>query len=170
MPGTKDTATNASANPQIAPLRRRFMAMLYDTFLLAAMLLCASALYTIIVVTINGDFNQHGSVSTNDTIHELTPTNLGWPIYPTLAAVYLGFFIYFWRATGQTLGMLVWKIKLVSSKQAPVSFTQCLVRIGAAILSAAVLGLGYWTLLWGDKQGTWHDKLSGTKVIYLKPD
>ena len=157
----------ATAQLTVAPLGRRLMAMLYDAFLLMAILLCTSAIYTIIAVSITGDFAQHGNVKTDDTLHELNPTELGWPIFPVLAFVYVGFFMYFWRNTGQTLGMLVWKIKLVSNDQTPITYRQALVRIIAAAPSIAVAGLGYSGLLFGSKKRTWHDAASKTTVIRI---
>lgn len=166
MPIAKKTPQEPNLTPPLtAPLSRRLLAMLYDSFLLMAILLCTSALYTIIVVSITGDFSEHASVNTNDTLHELNPTELGWPIIPVMASVYFGFFIYFWRQTGQTLGMLVWKIQLVSADNKPISITQCLSRLAAATLSIAPLGCGYIALLFGKKDLTWHDRLSNTKVI-----
>lgn len=166
MPAEKNTSTETSPTTQLpAPLSRRLLAMLYDCFLLMAILLCAAAVYTIIVVSITGDFSEHANVNTNDTLHELKPTALGWPIFPLMASVYLGFFIYFWHQTGQTLGMLVWKIQLLSTDGKPASIKQCISRLAAATLSIALLGGGYIALLFGDKNRTWHDRLSNTKVI-----
>lgn len=143
------------------------MAMLYDIFLLMAILLCTSAVYTVIAVSITGDFAQHGNVQTDETLHELNPTELGWPILPVLASVYIGFFVYFWKNTGQTLGMLVWKIKLVSNNQKPISYGQAFIRIMAAIPSVGLFGLGYIGLLLGAKNRTWHDAIAKTSVIRL---
>lgn len=159
--------TDQLSDAVIAPLGRRLMAMLYDIFLLMAILLCTSAVYTVIAVSITGDFAQHGNVQTDETLHELNPTELGWPILPVLALVYIGFFVYFWRNTGQTLGMLVWKIKLVSNNQKPISYGQALLRIMAAIPSVGLFGLGYIGLLVGGKSRTWHDAIAKTSVIRL---
>lgn len=145
------------------------MAMLYDSFLMLAILMCTSAVYTIIAVSITGDFSASADIHNNDTIHELQPTELGWPIIPVLIGVTLGFFIYFWRATGQTLGMLVWKIKLVSDDGNAVTIRQGLTRFLMAIISIALLGAGYLALLFGNKTTTWHDRVSHTKVIRLNP-
>lgn len=158
---------NKNIAPIIAPLGRRLMAMLYDTFLLMAILMCTSAVYTVIVVSLTGDFTQSAAISTDDVLHELRPTELGWPIFPVLGSVYSGFFIYFWYNTGQTLGMLVWKIKIVSSNHEAISITQCLIRIITAFFSFALLGLGYLILLRKSTQQSWHDSASKTKVIRL---
>ncbi|MBQ78182.1 MAG: hypothetical protein CL692_06340 [Cellvibrionales bacterium] len=160
-------SNNENSAPIIAPLGRRLMAILYDAFLLMAILMCTSAVYTVIAVSFTGDFTQSASVNTDDVLHDLKPTELGWPIFPVLGSVYCGFFIYFWHNTGQTLGMLVWKIKVVSNNHEAISITQCLIRIITATLSFALLGLGYLILLRKSTQQSWHDRASKTKVIRL---
>ena len=97
-----------------ASLVRRLLAMVYDFFLLLAILLIASGLYTIITVILTGDFLIHSEINTNDVIHDLQPIDLGWLFIPYLTLIYLSFFCYFWIKTGQTLGMASWKIKLIS--------------------------------------------------------
>ena len=158
---------NKNTDPVIAPLGHRFMAMLYDTFLLIAILMCTSAVYTLAAVSLTGDFTQSAAISTDDVLHDLKPIELGWPIFPVLGSVYCGFFIFFWHNTGQTLGMLVWKIKVVSSNDEAVSITQCLIRIIIAFFSFALLGAGYLILLRKSAQQSWHDRASKTKVIRL---
>ena len=65
------------------------------------------------------------------------------------------------------MGMLVWKLKLVSNDQTPITYGQALVRVIAAIPSVALFGLGYIGLLIGSKKRTWHDGISKTTVIRL---
>ena len=156
-----------STGPIIAPLSRRLVAMLYDTFLLMAILMCTSAVYTVIAVSLTGDFTQSTAINTDDVLHDLRPTELGWQIFPVLGLVYCGFFIYFWQNTGQTLGMLVWKIKIVSNNHETISIAQCLIRIITAFFSFTILGLGYLILLRKSTELSWHDRTSKTKVIRL---
>ena len=76
-------------------LLRHFAAMLYDTFLLLAILLLAG----LIAVTLNG----------GEAIGQGNPFFL---LY--LLAVSFLFYGWFWTHGGQTLGMRSWKIKLIS--------------------------------------------------------
>jgi uncharacterized RDD family membrane protein YckC len=149
-----------------ASLVRRLLAMVYDFFLLLAILLIASGLYTIITVILTGDFLIHSEIKTNDVIHDLQPIDLGWLFIPYLTLIYLSFFCYFWIKTGQTLGMASWKIKLISSNNKSINVYHCVVRIFFAIISISCFGLGYLCLLFGSKK-TWHDKLSKTEVIHI---
>ena len=151
-----------------ATLLRRLLAIIYDTFLITAVLFCTLAVYVVIAVSLSGDFQQATEVANNDILYKAEPTDLGWPIYPLLLSVYIGFFIYFWRATGQTLGMQVWKIKLVSCDGKVISRKQGLQRIVVATFSALFLGVGYWIMLFNQDKTTAHDKLSNTRVVSIK--
>ena len=79
-----------------ASLSRRLLAMVYDLFLLLAILLITSGVYTIRIVMLAGDFQIHPKIDTNDVIHDLQPIDLGWLFIPCLIFVYISFFCYFW--------------------------------------------------------------------------
>lgn len=79
----------------------------------------------------------------------------------------LAFYYVFWRIKGQTLGMQVWKIKVVNADNEVMTEKQCLVRFLLATLTLVPLGVGY---LWGIFRRdnlTLYDQLSNTKVIYV---
>ena len=162
------TETSQQPSHNIAPLWRRLMAMLYDTFLLSAVLFCTFAVYMVAIVSIKGEIPEQASnVKTGDIVTQLEPVEPGFAIYPLLLFVFIGFFTYFWRMNGQTLGMQVWKIKIISEQQS-LSILQCIIRITGAFLSASVFMLGYLCLLWNKEAGTWHDRLSNSKIIDLR--
>ena len=77
------------------------------------------------------------------------------------------FFVKFWCAPGQTLGMQVWKVKVVNDKGGALTPKQASARLVCALLSWAVFGLGFlWALF--DKEGlTWHDKLSQSHLVFI---
>jgi uncharacterized RDD family membrane protein YckC len=94
------------------------------------------------------------------------------PAYQPLFQVYLlcvsfGFFAYFWRRGGQTLGMQAWHIRLVNQAGGAISLRQALLRFSIAWLSAAALGLGFVWALFEPQRRTWHDLAAGTRVIRL---
>jgi uncharacterized RDD family membrane protein YckC len=63
--------------------------------------------------------------------------------------------------------MQTWRIKLESGTGSTVSYQQCAIRFVGAILSASLLGAGYWWVLF-DKQGkSWHDHLSNSRLVVL---
>ena len=92
------------------------------------------------------------------------------PPYAGLLIAFLSawlFFGYFWNKTGQTLGMSVWKIKLVPLEGSQISLKASFVRL--LIVGCTFLSLGTLLLFsFFDKDGlTLADKLSKTKLIKL---
>ena len=75
------------------------------------------------------------------------------------------YYAWFWQKSGQTLGMRVWKIRLVIESGETPAGAVCYLRLACALLSLLCLGLGYWWRLF--KPYTWHDRLSHTRVINL---
>ena len=73
-----------------------------------------------------------------------------------------------WKS-GMTLGMLAWKVKLISVNSRNISFYQRFGRFLGSLLSASCLFLGYiWILLDREKR-SWHDLISGTRLILNRP-
>jgi len=90
----------------------------------------------------------------------------GHPLYPVLQSTLLfslfGYLTYSWTRSGQTIGMLAWKIKLTSTHTEQVSLWQALLRF-----FSACLGLGnVWVLIDRDMR-SWHDIFSDTRLICL---
>jgi uncharacterized RDD family membrane protein YckC len=78
------------------------------------------------------------------------------------------FFAGFWARSGQTLGMRTWRIRLETVKGGPVPLRKALLRFILALLSLAPLGLGYWWMLVDRESRTWHDRVSGTRVLRVR--
>lgn len=75
-----------------------------------------------------------------------------------------GFFFKFWRYPGQTLGMQVWKFRVVQESGAPITARQATARYVFALVSWACCGLGFLWALIDKNQQTWHDKMSQTRL------
>ena len=89
------------------------------------------------------------------------------------AIVYLqigAFFTYFWHLRGQTLGMQVWKIRTVNDSGEILSLGECAVRFFFATFSLMFLGLGFVWILFDPDRLAWHDRASGTRVLFLGSD
>lgn len=132
-------------------LPRRIGAMLYDSLLVFAVLFLVT---TPFIALRGGEAVESGN-----------------NLYAVLMAVviYL-FFVGFWSRPGRTLGMQSWGLQLETMDGGKPSPVQATVRFLAAILSWLPLGLGFIWQLWDRDRLTWHDRLSGTKIVhYPKP-
>lgn len=126
--------------------------MLYDTLLILPLFMASS----FVLVALFG--------ATDDVNHPTVPvwvTRATWPVIVVL------FFGLFWRKTGQTLGMQAWRIRVIPCSGDRLSWGQVVLRCAGAAVSAACLGLGYlWPLV--DRDGrSWHDRLSGSRLVLL---
>jgi uncharacterized RDD family membrane protein YckC len=129
-----------------AGLLRRLGAILYDTILLIALLMFASAPFVIYA----GD--------------AVAPHTLTYPL--TLLAVTYLFFVGFWSRRGSTLGMLAWGLRVETPDGQLASLSQASIRYFAAIISWLPLGLGFLWQLWDKDRRTWHDRLSNTRLAH----
>lgn len=136
---------------QSAPLWRRLAAMTYDSLVLLALWILLAALLMLVSGGRLADADRPGWLLGVERIGLLITT---W-----------GFFTGFWTHGGQTVGMRAWRLKLVTTMGERVGLKAASLRLLAALLSIAPAGLGYfWALI--DREGrTWHDRLSGTRVI-----
>ncbi len=139
----------------MAGLGRRLAAAAYDLLLVLGLLVLGSAAVTLPVGLILGPVASE-NLGNN-------PLFIGW-----LALIPAVFFIGFWLRGGQTLGMRAWRIRLISSDGAPITFRQAVIRYLSAILSWALLGLGFLWSLPDPERRTWHDRLSKTRLIVLE--
>lgn len=128
-------------------LPRRLAAMLYDSLLVFAL----TALATIPFIIMHGGEN----VEPESLAHQLT-----------LFLVIYVFFVGFWSTKGRTLGMQSWGLQIEDENGATPNIGRCSIRFFAAIVSLACVGLGFlWQLI--DKENlTWHDRLSGTRLVH----
>lgn len=150
--------TNVLEGEPVAGLLRRLAALLYDAFLVAAIWM---ALGFTMQFFVGPDTNHlvDGQVQTDPVI--------GAILFVGEVVSAAAFYIWFWMRTGQTLGMLAWRIQVVSSNGSKLSFKQALLRFVIAWPSFFCFGIGY---LWHyfDKHGnTIHDILSGSQVIVV---
>lgn len=152
-----DSPTIPTTYPN-AGVFRRFAAMIYDTLLLMAISIGYYALAVLINVLIQG------APIAGQKIHWGNWSLLifsGW-------IVLLGyFFCFFWRRSGQTLGMRSWRMKVVNQDLRLASTAQCVLRCVIAPISLGVFGLGYFWRWLDPQQLTLHDRLSKTRVIVL---
>lgn len=149
------------SNPSIMPeasLWRRLAALVYDSFLLFGLLVVP---LLILQAALHWGESGYGTQGVAHALPELAPR---WILQLYWVLVIAGFYVIFWLRNRQTLGMQAWRLQLETDDGSPLTLAHCLLRLSAALLSWACLGLGYcWCLLPG--QRAWHDTLSGTRVV-----
>ena len=80
-------------------------------------------------------------------------------------AIGIGYYVGL-NAHGGTLGKRAVGLRLQSEKTGEdIGYGAALVRYVVAIASALVLLLGYFWVIWDDKNQTWHDKAAGSVVV-----
>lgn len=129
-------------------LLRLLAAALYDFLLLFTLLFFASFL---VVVPL-----------------EIHP---GHELFGLYQAYLLGLaFIFYagsWTHGGQTLGMRTWRFKVVNTDGSALGWKTALVRFTMAVISWIPLGLGYFWILFDAQSRSWHDIVSGTRLVRL---
>jgi len=152
-------------------LFKRLLAAFYDGLLILATLFLATALTL--------PFTK-GEVSSGNNIY--------MSLY-LLFVVYI-FYGWFWTHGGQTLGMRVWKQKLIPTEGTTISWQQSFIRFitGLPAWLLLIIGIVLWVkpgfaeslttipgwvislggFIWvliDNRNGNWRDKLSGTRII-----
>jgi uncharacterized RDD family membrane protein YckC len=127
----------------LATLWRRYICLVYDAFLLAAILFLAGLLVV--------------------GLHPGEAGGLPKPAYQVYLLVVVGFYyVWFWRHGGQTLAMKTWHIRLVDAAGGTVSSAQAWKRY---VLLVLTFGIGFiWAVFDRDRQFL-HDRLAGTRLI-----
>ena len=84
--------------------------------------------------------------------------------------IMFSFFVFFWCYRGRTLGMQSWRLQLETNDGGPITFATASLRFFAALLSWAPFGLGFLWSLWDRDKLAWHDRISGTRIVYYPKD
>lgn len=133
-------------------LLRRLAAIGYDAVLVFGVLLLVWTLFYFVLAAITGQ----------EAVGQSPLAQLYWPL-ALLSMV--GFHAWFWTHGGQTLGMKSWRIRVVDAQGRDPTLGQAVARYLWAWVSAAALGLGFLWLLFDRERLTWHDRLSGTRLV-----
>ena len=136
-----------------AGLLRRLGALLYDTLLLLALFMVATA----IMLPLTGG-------------EAITPAG-----HPALEFVYravllvmlVGFYGLFWTRRGQTLGMASWRLRVEREDGSLLPWTDTVRRLAAATVSLAAAGLGFLWVLFDPERRAWHDRWTRPRVVLL---
>ena len=134
---------------------RRFAALIYDALLLAAILLIFTTASVMLLAR-----------------RAIVPESAGVWAYVyrvTLLAIIIVYYVINWTRSGQTLGMRAWRLRAVDAQGRRMSVQRALLRYFFGMLAWTPAALGVLWLYWDPEHLAIHDRLSGTRVVHLKP-
>lgn len=148
--------TNVSFNDCVVPagVRRRLGAMAYDGVLVLALWLLVTIIHLAFFRVVLSQPEEALGASTFAI----------WSLRSLLLLSTTGFFCFFWRRAGMTLGMQAWRLRVQTRDGEAITLKQGLIRCLVAWLSLAVFGLGYWWVLFDRQQRSWPDIASNTRT------
>ena len=142
---------------------RRLLAMVYDTLVATAVGMCAAMvmIVTLVVMLKSGALNLQGYAEPADLIQASSGYKL---LIQTWVGLWIaGFFLWFWRRGGQTLGMRAWRLRIYSTVEEPMTWPRLFIR-----LVASLGGLGTLLVLFDFKnKQSLQDRLAKTEVLKL---
>ncbi|MGB9669983.1 MAG: RDD family protein [Halothiobacillaceae bacterium] len=134
---------------QPAGLLRRLGALFYDWLLIAALWFVLTAL----LLPFTG----------GEALPERGPWH--WAYQTALLLVALGFYLWFWRKGGQTLGMRAWRVRLIDEVGETPRLATLLRRALWAVPSWGLFGLGVLAMVLDPERRALQDRMSGTRLI-----
>lgn len=145
-----------------AGILRRLAAWIYDLLVAAAVVMLASAL----ALAFAGILSASGVITLNAELDHAAWLAQGpwYSIY--LVAVVAIFFGYFWKTSGQTVGMRAWRLKLQNRDGTKLSLKQVIIRLLTCCGGLASL----WVLVDFKHRRGWHDYAAGTELVVLSKE
>ncbi|WP_032097562.1 MULTISPECIES: RDD family protein [unclassified Alteromonas] len=140
--------------------------MIYDVLVAVAVGMCAAMvmIVTLIVMLKNGGLDMQGFAEPADLIQASTGYKL--LIQSWVGLWVAGFFLWFWKRGGQTLGMRAWRLRIFSTVEEPVTMTRLITR-----LVGSLFGLGTLLVLFDFKEKqSLQDRLAKTEVLKLSKE
>ncbi len=142
------------AKPQPTPSRTpalvgwRLLALTYDFFPVLALWFVTAGAFT----AMHGDAVRGGWLGAVEFVALWAVAGL----YATAS----------WRRGGQTIGMRPWRMRVVDRREeGNASWRRLWLRYAIGSLSLLMAGAGFWWA-WLDRDGlTWHDRMSGTRML-----
>jgi uncharacterized RDD family membrane protein YckC len=125
--------------------------------------------------TVSADFGTRLVAWLIDWVIVVVPAVILMLILPMALAYLLvlvasvGYQLYFWTTTGQTIGKKAMGLKVVSAETGELlDWGGAAMRYVGYIVSGIPLYLGYFWMIWDPQHDGWHDKIAKTKVIKVQ--
>ena len=137
-----DSVTETKAN-----LLRRLLALLYDAILIGIYMS-----YVILITYLNGSALEN-------------KIEILFLQFSFIALIFI-FYCYFWKFNkGQTLGMQVWKIKLVGAINESISLKTMIFRCFLSLLFSILFLSNFIFIIFNKERKTIGDYFSGTRIL-----
>lgn len=137
---------------------RRLAALLYDAFLVGALLMVYTAAALI--------FTRGGDGRPQPILRE-TVGAWAYVYYAGMVAVITAYSVLNWTRSGQTLGMRAWRLHAVDAAGRRLTLPAALVRFGWAVCAWLPAALGVLWLYFDRDRLALQDRLSNTRVVHL---
>jgi uncharacterized RDD family membrane protein YckC len=167
-----------------AGLLRRLGAAVSDSLVVFALLALSTLIVFVPILNVLGK-------------RVMAPAEVGWFLYSlylfSMLGLWFAFYGYFWKRSGQTIGMRAWRIRVEANDgglldwvaslkrwvAAWLPWLPCLITLGVAqrvdsallkIVGQVLAVLGVAALLWmyrSPARVAWHDRISASRVILL---
>jgi uncharacterized RDD family membrane protein YckC len=82
-----------------------------------------------------------------------------------LLSIWFFYLAWCWHKGGMTVGMRAWRVKIEDESGNRPGWGKSTIRFLASLLSAAAVGIGFAWSLFDSRKRTWHDILSGSRLI-----
>lgn len=129
-----------------APRIKRFAALVYDSFLVTAILFLA----TFIALQFN-----HGE--------SYGKHHIGFTMFLIFSAgLYI---VWCWAKGGQTLGMKAWRLRMISTDNKQMTLTHAIVRYLWGVVGFWLAGVGFLWCLFDRQKQSLQDRIAGTSFI-----
>lgn len=149
-----------------AGFMRRIAAMIYDLLVAVAVGMCAAMviIVTLVILLENGVLDMRGYEHTSELIQSSVYYRTA--IQAWVGLWVLGFFLWFWRNGGQTIGMRAWRLRLFSTNDSPMGYGRALLRI-----MASLGGIGTLLVLFDVKhKQSLQDRVAKTEMLVLSKE
>ena len=88
------------------------------------------------------------------------------PVYTAyLLSIWFIYLTWCWHKGGMTVGMRAWRVRIEDENGNRPSWGKSTIRFLASLLSTAAVGIGFLWALGDSRNRTWHDFLSGTRLV-----
>lgn len=157
---TKSTPPPTTSKMKGANFLYRMGAWLCDSLLVITLEIVAIALASGLVALLRlfGFASEFASTSETLMQHQLVS-----PLFMAYVfGVLFAFFGYFWTTSGQTIGMQMWGLKIISTTDKPFTFTQAAIR-----LATSCFGAGNLLVLFDRNNRAFQDHFSNSQVIKI---